>query len=248
MPQPGFQHSWDDLNAYAFPPFVFFIKYCPEYGLLKRLSLVLIAPLWPQKEWYANLLDLLVDEPLELPLLWNLLVQLYVRKFHHSLETLRFHVWRLSSVLSKRLAFFGRGCGGHHCIPQGFHSSALNRESGLDFFIDVVDGISPCKATVQQIAEVFLYLLRALKLSVPAVKGYHATLNHVLSLVGVDLAASRINSRVFCSFEKFSSPHEVRPTEWNISLILRNLTCPSYEPLDKHLTWRTWFLSAVAST
>ena len=36
--------------------------------------------------------------------------------------------------------------------------------------------VSPCKASIPQIAKFFLYLWRELKLSVPAVKCYHATL------------------------------------------------------------------------
>ena len=48
---------------------------------LTNLSLVLIAPFWPQKEWFVDLLALLIEKPLELPLLWNLLIQPHVRKF-----------------------------------------------------------------------------------------------------------------------------------------------------------------------
>ena len=38
------------------------------------------------------------------------------------------------------------------------------------------------------------------------VKGYHASFKHIFLLAGVDLAF--IISRMFCSFEKFCSPHE----------------------------------------
>ena len=43
--------------------------------------MILVAPLWPQKEWFIDLLALLVEEPLELPMPWKLLVQPYMRKF-----------------------------------------------------------------------------------------------------------------------------------------------------------------------
>ena len=61
--------------------------------------------------------------------------------------------------------------------------------------------LSPFKATVQQIAEFFLYLHRELKMSIPAVKGHCAVLTHVFSLAGVDLAANHIISRLVRSFE-----------------------------------------------
>ena len=61
------------------------------------LSLILVALLWLQKEWYADLLSLLVDESLELRQIRNLLVPPHTRTFHRSLGTLHLHTWRLSS-------------------------------------------------------------------------------------------------------------------------------------------------------
>ena len=40
----------------------------------RSLSMIIVAPLCSQKEYLADLLALLVEEPLELPMLWNLLV------------------------------------------------------------------------------------------------------------------------------------------------------------------------------
>ena len=50
--------------------------------------------------------------------------------------------------------------------------------------------IAPCKATVQQIAEFFLYLRKELKLLVLAIRTYKATLSHVCSLKNLDLTAN----------------------------------------------------------
>ena len=44
---------------------------------------MLVAPLWPQKWWFADLLALQVEEFLELPMLWNLLVQPPYEKVTH---------------------------------------------------------------------------------------------------------------------------------------------------------------------
>ena len=65
------------------------------FTLLTNLSLILAAPLWPQKEWFPNLLAPLVEEHIEHPLLWNLYVKLHLRKFHRGQETLRLHPWKL---------------------------------------------------------------------------------------------------------------------------------------------------------
>ena len=99
---------WDHLDAYTFPHFALLrqiITRVLESEVLEGLWLLLVAPLWPQKEWFVDLLDLLVAEPLELPRVWNLLVQSHIRKYHRGLETLQLYVWNLCSDSSKRLAF-----------------------------------------------------------------------------------------------------------------------------------------------
>ena len=48
---------------------------------------------------------LLVEGPIKLPLLWNLLVQPHSRKFHGGLETLHLHACMLSCDSSGRLTF-----------------------------------------------------------------------------------------------------------------------------------------------
>ena len=99
---------WNHLDAYTFPLFALLrqvITQVLESEVLEGLWLLLVAPLWPQKEWFVDLLDLLVTEPLELPRVWNLLVQSHIRKYHRGLEALRLYVWNLCSDSSKRLAF-----------------------------------------------------------------------------------------------------------------------------------------------
>ena len=86
---------------------------------------------------------------------------------------------------------------------------------------------------------------------VPAVKGYCAAFNHVFSLLVVGLAANRIMGRMLRSFEKSCPQQEVKPPEWNLSLVLQNLTCLPYESLklssDNHLTWKMCFLLGLMS-
>ena len=94
----------DLLVTYAFPPFALL---CQVITLV-MVSLILVAPLCTQREWFVDLLDLFVAEPLKLPRVWNLLVQPPIRRYHRGLETLWLHAWILSSDLSERLAFCRR--------------------------------------------------------------------------------------------------------------------------------------------
>ena len=59
--EDDFQHSWDDLTVYAFPPFTLLRQILLSVLISWKLSIILVAPLWPQKEWFANIISLLLD-------------------------------------------------------------------------------------------------------------------------------------------------------------------------------------------
>ena len=54
----------------------------------------------------CTVLALLVEEPLELPILWKTLVQPHMRKFHRGLDSLRLYARKLSSDSSVRPDFY----------------------------------------------------------------------------------------------------------------------------------------------
>ena len=72
-------------------------------------------------------------------------------------------------------------------------------------------GVAPVSASVPLIVDFFRHLVRDKGLSVPAVRGYRASLNSVFALKGPDLAASREVSMLFRSFSKTARPERLRP-------------------------------------
>ena len=90
--------SWDNLQAYAFPPFAMIRQVLNKAMTSHNLTMTLIAPFWPAREWFPDLLSLLLEPPIPLPERWDLLRQPHVRKFHQRLCTLQLHAWRLSSA------------------------------------------------------------------------------------------------------------------------------------------------------
>ena len=102
---------------------------------------------WPQKEWFANMARL-VEDLFRLPMLWNLLVQSHVKKFHRGLGNCPFSIETIKQLIHKAGFFLKR-----------LQRSSLQtiRESSTDSSTGVV-GVSPCKTAVQQKAEFFLYL------------------------------------------------------------------------------------------
>ena len=147
---------------------------------------------------------------------------------------------------------FGRSCVGFISGSQKFHSSSLSGKvvylPPLVLWTESLFMRNHCSANSQ----VLLYLCGELKLSIPAVKGYHAALNHVFLLAGVSLAAKRVISRMFRSFKRSCQPCEIKPPAWNLSFVLQSLTHLLYEPFklysDKHFTWKTCFLLVLTST
>ena len=89
--------SWDFLQAYAFPPFTMIPHVLVKLRSSLGTVLTLILPFCPQREWFPDLLDLLLEPPLPLPNRWDLLLQPHIRRFHQNLPVLRLHAWRLSS-------------------------------------------------------------------------------------------------------------------------------------------------------
>ena len=97
-----------------------------------------------------------------------------------------------------------------------------------------------------------LYLCMELRFSVPAIKGCRAALNHILSLLGTDLTANWVISKMFSSCKRKCLLREIKPSQWNLAPVLRSLMCLPYGPpklsFDMHLTWKTCFLLALVFT
>ena len=88
--------SWDDLQAYAFPPIAIIRRVLLKLRSSKNCELTLIAPFWPQGDWFPDLLELLSDVPVTLSGRRDLR-QLHFHRFHLNLPMLQLTACRLSS-------------------------------------------------------------------------------------------------------------------------------------------------------
>ena len=89
--------SWNDLQAYAFPPIAIIRRVLLKLRSSKNCELTLIAPFWPQRGWFPDLLELLSDVPVTLSGRRDLLRQPHFHRFHLNLPMLQLTAWRLSS-------------------------------------------------------------------------------------------------------------------------------------------------------
>ena len=62
----AFSINWAQFYFYAFPPFSL-VDRCLQKIVLERATGVLIVPLWPTRPWWAQLHQLLVDQPRRIP-------------------------------------------------------------------------------------------------------------------------------------------------------------------------------------
>ena len=88
---------WDNLQAYAFLPIAIIRRVLVKLRSSRNCELTLIAPFWPQREWFPDLLELLSDVPIALSSRKDLLRQPHFHRFHQNLPMLQLTAWRLSS-------------------------------------------------------------------------------------------------------------------------------------------------------
>ena len=249
--EDAFRHPWDDLDLYAFPPFALVGRVIARVHQSSRVAMTLVAPLWPEKEWFADLLLLLTQPPLVLPCWDRLLRQPHCNLFHQGAHALNLHAWRTLKRHYRKSGFSGRAARVLSGVLR--ESSSRLYQSRWKFFCGWCRGrsVAPVNASVPVVVDFLIHLRQDKGLSVSAVKGYCSALNSVLALKGRDLAASREITTLLRSFSRSVNPVELRPPAWDVSLVLQSLTGAPYEPLrtceERFLAQKTLFLLALAS-
>ena len=67
--------AWDGLHGYAFPPISLIPLVLGKVRNAENCRIILIAPLWQRRSWFSQIVDLLVEIPLLLPVREDLLYQ-----------------------------------------------------------------------------------------------------------------------------------------------------------------------------
>ena len=103
--------NWDGLYAYAYPP-TSLIRACLNKVRTESVEIVLIAPGWPNQEWFPDLLDLAIVFPIALSPVQKLLKQTFSHHFHPHAWNRNLHAWMLSRDSTRREDFLKR-------LPKG---------------------------------------------------------------------------------------------------------------------------------
>ena len=94
--------SWKNMISYTFPPTALLPRVVQKL-LSQECRLILIAPGWPTKLWFWDLVELSLDLPRQLPPIRSLLKQPLNNQFHAHSESLNLHAWYpVSSILQNQ--------------------------------------------------------------------------------------------------------------------------------------------------
>ena len=86
---------WDHLQAYAFPPLRLVRQVLNKFRGSANCEMTLVAPWWPQQEWFPDLQHLAWYPPVALLIRRDLLRQPHFHHYHLNPRLLGLHVWRL---------------------------------------------------------------------------------------------------------------------------------------------------------
>ena len=132
--------NWSNIIGYAFPPPNLLQLTLNKVVDSQNCQLFLVVPKWPRRNWFAQLLTLLIDIPRQLPCMKKLLKQPNLHVFHPNPSELDLHVCNISSNTLEHRAFLTRlrtewptklGIQPIHCI----------RGTGTNIPFGVVEGV-----------------------------------------------------------------------------------------------------------
>jgi hypothetical protein len=107
MVQDAFSIPWTNLFGYTFPPISIIYKVVSKVKTDKA-TVLLIAPTWPQRAWYAEVLNMLIQCPILIPTVPNILMQDGI--VHPNPESLHLAAWMISGDVFKIEAFHRSLC------------------------------------------------------------------------------------------------------------------------------------------
>lgn len=122
--------SWNKMFGYAYPPICLIPKVL-EHMKQFQCKIILIAPQWPRRHWYTQLLQLCIAQPIRLPCVPNLLRQPKTAIFHPKPGVFNLNAWLLSTDSLEHKAFLRKleNCSQHHGDLVHTETMVANSES-----------------------------------------------------------------------------------------------------------------------
>ncbi|CAC5379779.1 unnamed protein product [Mytilus coruscus] len=192
--------------------------------------------------------NILIDIPIKLPLLPDLLSQIHnrIQIFHKSPETLNLLAWKLSNCAKSQKDFLKK-------LQKLWQMpEKTSTQTVYDARLGIYD--SWCKehninSTSSTIPEFLLYLSTVRKCKPQTITGYKLAIA-LIHNSGLEISNSSELSSLIKGLFNMNPPIRQLTPNWNLPLVLLMLTKHPFEPLDsvelKFLTFKTAYLVAIA--
>lgn len=130
-------NNWADFkNPYANPPFAIILQVLGKLrSHVKQITVTMIAPVWPSRPWFPELVSLLVDVPMLLPMHSDLFTHSFAGAPATQAPAWPVAVWRLSNSHAK-ISAFRRRLSSYFVVPSRYALLTDMRRllgSGADF-------------------------------------------------------------------------------------------------------------------
>ena len=240
---------WDDLQAYAFPPIAIIRRVFLKLRSSKNCELTLIAPFWPQRDWFPDLLELL--------------------RSHHTVRSKRSTKTTPLPPVPPKSAYASADCMVNlkrFAIQAGFSpavagqlifsrrlSTRLNYQARWGTYRKWCKdfGHRSSSPTIAKVADFLTYMFKTKGAALSTIKGYRAMLAAVFKFPLPEISSSPILKDLVRSFE-ISAPRPIfPPPPWDLDKVLEFLSGPPFEPLARasflDKTKKALFLLAMAT-
>ena len=244
----AFLQCWDGLQAYAFPPWSILPKVLAKLRVSPGLELTLIAPYWPQRPWFADLLHLSLAPPVApprppAPASVSLPLSGSPKASASCLERLRrfTRAAGFSSTVAAQASLSRRpsSCKAYQLKWQVYRQWCHSH------------GHSSSNPSLAKAADFLCWLHSSKHLGVSSIKGYRSMLSAVFRFQLPSLSSHPVFRDLLRSFALESAPRQLRPPAWDLTLVLRFLNTSSFEPLAevplRALTQKVLFLVAFTT-
>ncbi len=237
-------HSWPrGLRKYAFPPVSLLAQTLCKVREEEE-QVLLVAPYWPTRTWFPELMLLVTAPPWQIPLRKDLLTQRRGTLWHPRPDLWKLHVWSLDDLPQEVVDTITSAR-----APSTRHAYALKWNLFVEWCSSHREDPRRCPIRV-----VLSFLQQGLerRLSPSALKVYVAAIaaNHD-PVEGKSVGKHDWVVRFLRGARRLNPPRPPSIPSWDLSLVLRALQQGPFEPLQtvepKFLSMKTLLLLALAS-
>ena len=243
--------SWENLDAYAFPPTAILGKVVEKLQDSPYQRLIIIAPGWPNMTWFWDLVEMSSQIPLLLPQLPNLLTQPFNQTPSQKSDKLKSSCMAPRATAIKEQGFSEAVATRIEAPQRGSTRSVYEAKWAIFTKWCITNQVDFRAPPVKSVADFLMYLFEDRKLQPSTIDGYRSAIADKLGNSTLNISKDENLTRLLDSFHRDRPKGRRGIPSWNLSLVLHQLTKAPFEPIKeaslKYLTFKTVFLLALGS-